>query len=136
MKCKNCNAELLEGSAFCPYCGTKCDSPEVEVLNKFEIPNEKQAEQKESEASCWEKFANISRILGIVTMCTFWIPIFGLFSMLPGIPGIVFGALGKHSKKNGVNDIAASGFTKSLVGTILSIVAYIFWVFAIVSCAN
>ena len=136
MKCKNCNAELLEGSSFCPYCGSKCDSPEVEILNKNEIPNEKQAEEKDTEASCWESFANVSRILGIVTMSTFWIPIFGLFAMLPGIPGIVFGALGKRSKKYGVSDTASSGFIKSLLGTILSFVAYIFWLFAIASCAN
>ena len=132
MKCNKCNAELLDETLFCPYCGTKTEyasdkkEPEVEILNsepKVETP---------SEAGCWAKFAQISNILGTITISTFWIPFFGLFSMFPGIPGIVFGGLGKNSKIDDVKPIAESGFIKSLIGTILSIVSYFVWVFIII----
>ncbi len=128
MKCNNCNAELLEGSSFCPYCGTKCESvvePKVEVLN-----NEPK-EDVQTEPGCWAVFARISRILGIVTISTFWIPIFGLFAIIPGIPGIVFGGLGKNSKKNDVIETASSGFRKSLIGTILAVSFYFLFVIII-----
>ena len=129
MKCKNCNAELLDNTAFCPYCGTKSEyqhEPKVEVIN------ETKKEEVETEASCWENFAKISDTLGIVAISTFWIPILGLLAMLPGAPGILFGALGKRSKKKGVSDIAQRGFTKSLVGTILSFALFFVWYFIII----
>ena len=96
---------------------------------------EKQAEKKDSEASCWEKFANISRTLGIVTMCTFWIPIFGLFGTLTGIPGIVFGVLGKKANTEEAINNAKKGFITSLVGTILSVVLFISIYIAIIVIA-
>ena len=37
MKCKNCNAELLDNTSFCPYCGTKSEyqqEQKVEVINE------------------------------------------------------------------------------------------------------
>lgn len=132
MKCNKCNAELLDGTEFCPYCGTKTEYtsnnkvPEVEVLN-----NQPKGETN-TEAGCWAKFAQISSILGTITISTFWIPFVGLFSMFPGIPGIVFGGLGKNTKKDDIKPIAESGFIKSLVGTILSIVSYFVWVFIII----
>lgn len=129
MKCKNCNAELLDNTAFCPYCGTKS---EYQQEQKVEVINETKKEEVETEASCWENFANISNTLGIVAISIFWIPILGLFAILPGVPGIVFGALGKRSKKDGVSDIAQSGFTMSLVGTILSFVLFFVWYFIII----
>ena len=132
MKCNNCNAELLDGTEFCPYCGTKTEytsdkkEPEIEVLNN------QTKEEVDTEPGCWAKFAQISNILGTITISTFWIPFLGLLSMFPGIPGIVFGGLGKNSKKEDVKTIAESGFTKSLVGTILSVVSYFVWVIIIV----
>lgn len=129
MKCINCNAELLDNGSFCPYCGTKS---EYQQEQKVEVINETKKEEVETEASCWEDFAKISNTLGIVAISTFWIPILGLFAILPGVPGIVFGALGKRSKKDGVSDIAQSGFTMSLVGTILSFVLFFVWYFIII----
>ena len=131
MKCNNCNAELLDGTEFCPYCGTKTEytsdkkEPEIEVLNN------QSKEEVDTEPGCWAKFAQISNILGTITISTFWIPLFGLFSIFPGIPGIVFGGLGKNSKKDDVKPIAESGFTKSLIGTILSVVSYFVWIIII-----
>lgn len=129
MKCINCNAELLDNTSFCPYCGTKS---EFQQEQKVEVINEAKKEEVETEASCWEDFAKISNTLGIVAISIFWIPILGLFAILPGVPGIVFGALGKRSKKDGVSDIAQSGFTMSLVGTILSFVLFFVWYFIII----
>ena len=126
MKCLNCNAELLEGSEFCPYCGTKCSNVETEVIENYELKNDTN-NVKDEEASCWAKFAKVSNILGIITLCTFWIPFIGLLAIETGIPGIVFGALGKRTKKPIAKEQANSGFTKSLVGTILSVVVFFIW---------
>lgn len=126
MKCLNCNAELLENAEFCPYCGTKCSNIEAEVVENYELKNDTN-NVKEEEASCWAKFAKVSNILGIITICTFWIPLLGILALETGVPGIVFGALGKKSKKPIAKEQASSGFTKSLVGTILSVVAFFIW---------
>ena len=131
MKCNNCNAELLDGTEFCPYCGTKTeytsDKKEPEIITLNNHPKE----EVDTEPGCWAKFALISNILGTITISTFWIPLLGLFSIFPGIPGIVFGGLGKNTKKADVKPLAGSGFTKSLVGTILSVVSYFVWVIII-----
>lgn len=131
MKCNNCNAELLEGSSFCPYCGTKCDEGSNSVVKEVEVLNNEPKEEVQTEPGCWATFAKISNILGTVTMCTFWIPIFGFLAIIPGVPGIVFGGLGKNSKKDDVKERAASGFRKSLIGTILATALYFLVIFII-----
>ena len=127
MKCKNCNAELLDNTAFCPYCGTKCEEQVIEVLDNMEYIKEFN-EQCNEEPTCWEKFGNVAHVLSNVTIATFWIPILGVYSMLTGIPAIVFSSLAKKSKKETVISKAKSSFIKSLIGTILSFVIFIFWV--------
>ena len=130
MKCKNCNAELLDESTFCPYCGTKCEEKPVEVIENVEIKNE--VPYQEHEAPCWAKFAKISSILGIISICTCWIPFYGILALEIGAAGIVFGALGKRTKKSEVKAQASSGFSQSLVGTILSFVLFFVWYFIII----
>jgi hypothetical protein len=109
MYCKNCGKEHNDDALFCAFCG--------------ESIVEKEPEKKP--AKCWSIFAGIAKALGIVTIATFWIPIFGLYSMIPGIHGIVFGVLGKYAKEEPFVSKARSGFVLSLVGTILSIVMFI-----------
>ena len=124
MKCKNCNTELLDNTSFCPYCGTKCVEKEVEVVENYEYKKEMNQE-KDEEAPCWAKFAKVSSILGTISICIFWIPFLGLLATETGTAGIVFGALGKKTKKIYAKELANSGFTKSLVALILSIVSFI-----------
>ena len=134
MKCKKCNAELLDSSAFCPYCGTKCEDPVIEIIDNMNYKKEMNQE-KDDEATCWAKFANVGNTLGIITIATCWIPILGLYAFLPGVPGIVFSSLGKKSRKINVKEKAKSGFLKSLIGTILSFIIFIIWVVIIESAA-
>lgn len=121
MRCPRCGTEVATYEKQCKYCG------EIN-LNYVEG-----SELIPQEAGCWRVFAKVSHILGIITMATFWIPIFGFYSIIPGIHGIVFGALGKKSKNPVAYENAESGFNKSLVGTILSIVVFFVWIM-LMSC--
>lgn len=121
MKCQNCNTELLENTTVCPNCGENCESTPAQVVDNSQ-------EEVQNEAGCWATFAKVSKILGIITICTFWIPVLGLYAMLPGIPGIVFGILGKRSKKDGAAPNANKGFVLSLVGTILAVAVYFIFI--------
>ena len=115
MYCKYCGKEHTENDLFCPYCG--------------ESIVEKEPEKKP--AKCWSIFAGIAKALGIVTIATFWIPIFGLYSMIPGIPGIVFGVMGKYAKEEPYVSRAKTGFILSLLGTVLCIPALLLFVYLI-----
>lgn len=109
MFCKYCGKEHEEDALFCAYCG--------------EPITEHQQEKKP--AKCWSVFARIGEILGIITIATCFIPIFGLYSLIPGIHGIVFAGLGKNAKEQPYVSKASVGLTLSIVGTILSIVCFI-----------
>ena len=115
MYCKYCGKEHTENDLFCPYCG--------EII--------KEKEQTKKPAKCWSIFAGIAKALGIVTIATFWIPIFGLYSMIPGIPGIVFGVMGKYAKEEPYVSRAKTGFILSLLGTVLCIPALFLFVYLI-----
>ena len=116
MKCKYCGQELLENENFCKNCGAKVETETFVEKEKVEV--------QKHPLKCWNTFANTSRTLGIITLCIFWIPIFGLFGTLTGVPGIVFGALGKKANTEEALYNAKKGFITSLVGTILSIVLF------------
>ncbi len=113
MKCENCKAELLDNSAFCPYCGTKtnCDVKE-EVVN---IEPQKQA-------GCWKVFGKVANILGTIAVCLCWLPLIG---SIPGSYGIVFGILGRVSKDETAKKVSTSGLKKSIIGTSISFTLYI-----------
>lgn len=157
MKCINCNANLIEGTDFCPYCGTE-NHDNAKLKTKFcpscqkivhydcnicvcgyrfvEVIQPKAKEAPKEEAGCWSAFSKVSNILGTISLCIFWIPIIGLYAFLPGVPGIVFGALGKHSNKENVKERAGSGLLKSILGTVFGILGFIFLIMIISSAAN
>ncbi len=115
MYCKYCGKEHGDDASFCTYCGKSI----------------KEQEQEKKPARCWSIFANTSKALGIVTIVTFWIPILGLYAMLPGIPGIVFGVMGKYAKEEPYVSKARSGFIMSLIGSILCIPMFMLFVILI-----
>lgn len=128
MKCKYCGQEVLDNENYCKNCGARVEKETFVGEEKVEVV-EKQP------LKCWSVFANTSRTLGIITLCIFWIPIFGLFGTLTGVPGIVFGVLGKKAKTEEALYNAKKGFITSLVGTILSIVWFISIYIAIIVIA-
>lgn len=116
MYCKYCGKELSDTARFCPSCGRMVEEEsiysDVEVIGGQVI---------HKDPKVWQIFAKIGFVFGIINICLCWIPLLNL--SLLGIPGIVFGALGKKSKY--YYGKASTGFILSLVGTILSFVAYI-----------
>ncbi len=143
MKCTSCNKELIDGTEFCPYCGVKKQAP-VSVKTKFcpeccqqvlvdtetcecgykfvEILKPTEKPEINQESGCWATFSKLSKIFGSISMAIFWIPIIGLFCLEISVPGIVFGALGKRSKKEYAKEDAKLGFKRCLFATIFSIV--------------
>ena len=110
MKCKMCNREIDTKFAFCPYCGEKVDEYQIES----------QAEEKP--AKVWFTFARLSKIFVIISISICFIPFMALYTV--GIPGIVFGVLGKRAKTPEALDQCRTGFVMSLVGIIMSAIAY------------
>lgn len=132
MYCKNCGKELIDGSKFCPYCGNEVDKEDIVVPTEPEIIDWSGADKNPNEIKVpkvWAVFAKISKIFGIVTISTFWIPIFGFAMLSLSIPGIVFGAL---SKKGRANETVAHngrlGLILNIISTVLAFVAYILFV--------
>ena len=87
--CGNCGKELKEGQSICLNCGVQTGEP---VKNRT------------------DQFALVGFILGLVSIVTWLIPLFGLGT---GICGIVFSVKGLKSIVNK---------TKAQVGLILSII--------------
>ena len=63
-------------------------------------------------------FAKISNTLGKLSIYTCVV-----LGLIFGIPGIVFGLLGKKSEK--FNELAKTGVNKSIIGTIIGLVALV-----------
>ena len=126
MRCKYCGQEVLEEANFCNNCGAnlKEETIEQEEIKDAEMINESN-ENQQAPLKCWSIFAKVSKILGIVSLCICWIPIVGLFGILPGIPGIVFGALGKKANNDEANANAKKGFVMSLIGSIIAVSFYL-----------
>ena len=134
MFCKNCGKELIEGSKFCPYCGIDVNPENVvveetpEVVSTPEVVNEPEVVEV---PKVWKVFAKISKIFGIISISTCWIPVLGLYMWMLSIPGIVFAALGrKGSKDPVVNSQSKVGLILSILSTVLAFVLYI--LFAVV----
>ena len=129
MICKNCGEQLIDGSSFCPFCGVEFSADEIVKPQKVEVQKFSKMKNNPNEINVpkvWKVFALVSKIIGIVTLATCWIPIFGFAMLSFSIPGIIFGAL---SKRGQVNDTVARnrkiGLILCVLSTILSIVFYI-----------
>ena len=100
MKCYNCGNEIPDGRDYCPVCGQSL------IVNG-----------QANELKVWTVFGKLSKIFGIVSIATCWIPI--LLSWGFAIPAIVFGILASKKSKN--EETISNGKT----GKILSIIALI-----------
>lgn len=115
MICTNCRTKLVDGSKYCPYCGTEFDEEKIIVPSAPKYPYE---------ANRYNKFSILSLIFGIVSICFTWIPFVGLIFLPLSILGIVFGAIGRKGYKNiYIEKRTKVGFTLSLIATILAMVS-------------
>ena len=119
MNCKNCNAQLIDGSSFCPFCGAEFSDDEIIKPKKVEVqaftrknPNEIKV------AKVWKVLSKLSKIFGIVSLALCWIPILGFIMLDFSIPGLVFGVI---SGRGQANDTVARDRKKGIVLCILSI---------------
>ena len=124
MYCKNCGKENSNDAKFCSYCGHELEHDEIKV----EIVDDYGSTNKGEEAKCWAIFAQVGKILGIISLACCWIP--GLGSAT-GIHGIVFSALGRRSEKEIAKVDSILGLKLSIIGTALSVTFSI--VYAIVA---
>ena len=131
MYCKNCGAQIPNDSKFCTYCGSKMENEDVvyvkeDVVNDVELVNNNNEPVNTSKGP-WNGFAKAGNVLGIVSICIFWIPIYGLiFAFSLGIPGIVLSSLGKRSTS--YRNRANAGLTLSIISLALAFVAYIIFI--------
>lgn len=109
MNCKHCGVEITSDMVYCPNCGEKL------FTNVIDIVEEKVEEVNES--GPWKSFAMTGHVLGIISLCIFWMMGLGIFI---GTLGIVFSSLGKKSTIR--HAMATSAFKRSLLATILGLV--------------
>ncbi len=134
-KCKGCGVELLEGTVFCPYCGSQVEKEQapVEVINNYEGNNDYFVPKKEKKV--FKVFALIGMIFGFVnigslvlSIITLGIPelayVIAILGSELSIPGFVFSIIGKKSHTN--HGKAIFGFIANLICMILLfIIAFI-----------
>jgi len=115
MKCSKCGAELKEGDKFCGSCGADVVIENSEEKKVEEDTNTNlNVDVKKEQSTC--------TIFGIVGLClSFFINILSLpFSII---------AMVKGSKLKKVTNKTETGFVLGLIGTILSVLFFIFWIF-------
>ncbi len=114
MYCHQCGKEVSEDAVFCRFCGTKLNLSKQEESVQQTYNSSSSIENVEK--GPWKNFATTGFVLGIISICTFFMisP-----AIMCGIPGIVFAALGRRSEVN--NSKATTGLVLSILGTILGI---------------
>ena len=117
MYCKFCGRAIKDDANFCPFCGTKNEDHQEEVVER---------ETTLVEKGPWKNFAKAGMTLGIISISTFFIC---FPSLLCGIPGIVLSALGLRSKEN--KGKATSGLVLSIIGFILGYIMYFIYLMSI-----
>lgn len=108
MKCSVCNIEFNDDSKYCCYCGN-------------ELEKEKKAPK------CFDVFALIGFIMGLVSLIMVFCFGFGIFF---ADHAIVFSALGKKAYK--YRKMANAGLTISIISFILNLI--VFAIYVIIIC--
>lgn len=114
MICKHCGLEIDDNVKFCPFCG---EEVEQEIKNEEVLVRDS---NNNGVAPCFKVFSIVGLVCGIVSIAG----VFNLLGLFFGIPGIVFGALGKKTGKK-------AGLILSIIGFILNIIVLVV-IFAVV----
>ena len=143
-KCPGCGVELLDGTTFCPYCGSKVVNQNEESQTADKQANENVVLEKVNETvitvpqdkKVFKVFAVIGQALAIVTLVAIGlsllllgIPQLGYIIAAVGaeasVPAFVFGIIGKKSRSE--RGKAKFAFIVGLIGTIvLTILVIVF----------
>jgi ABC-type phosphate transport system permease subunit len=153
-KCPGCGVELLDGTTFCPYCGSKVVNQNEEQQNFNQEVNENVILENTSETvnavpqekKVFKVFAVIGHALAIVTLVAIGlsllllgIPQLGYMIAAVGaeasVPALVFGIIGKKSRSE--RGKAKFAFIVGLIGTIvLTILVIVYAVLLALSEVN
>lgn len=136
-KCKGCGVELLDGTVFCPYCGSQVqvEKEQVEKVEVIDSNGTSYVNEDPStgtyqfkEKAVFKVFAILGMVFGIVNLSLTFLSF--VSSSIPGlayilsilgvelaVPGFVFSIIGKKSIKN--HGKAVFGFVVNLVCMIL-----------------
>ena len=147
MFCKNCGAQLSEGAAFCPNCGTAVvkevaepvyqqpAEPQQPVYSQPAEPQQPVYQQPVYQQPVYQPVVNgaprsnpgkgmgiAALIMGIVSCCFFWIPYFNIICLMMSIAGMILSIIGlKKSKSAGASaGISVAGLVLSIIGLVLS----------------
>ena len=135
MFCQNCGNQLEDSAKFCDSCGASVAADYV--VDNVVVSDYSDATQKNTppkQAKCWSVFAKISKILGIISIALCWIPFVVVCSTGP--VGIVFGCLGNVAKDDVSRKNKTIGLTLSIIGSIVSFIAYFVLLFALAESAK
>lgn len=108
MFCKKCGYELEDDAIYCSNCGEAIEGRQV---------------VEDKPAQVWKVFAKVSKVLGIVSICTCFIPMIAGLGTAP--IGVVLGMLGEKAKDKEADEWRKLGVNLSVIGGALSFVSYI-----------
>lgn len=122
MYCNKCGVKVNEHDMFCYNCGNQ--------LKNTQVVSQRVSEVSKSNHNCFNAFAIISFVIGLVSFLLLFsnysglnfihgLEIFEDFEFVLSINGIVFGILGIRSKRH--RGKAITGLVLSSITTILSI---------------
>ena len=143
-KCPGCGVELLDGTTFCPYCGSKVVNQNEESQTADKQANENVVLEQVNETvitvpqdkKVFKVFAVIGQALALVTLVAIGLsllllglPQLGYIIAAVGaeasVPAFVFGIIGKKSRSE--RGKAKFAFIVGLIGTIvLTILVIVF----------
>ena len=153
-KCKGCGVELLDGTVFCPYCGSQVQVEKEQVENVEVIDNNGTTYVNENpstgtyqfkEKAVFKVFATLGMIFGIVNLSLTFLAfvsseipalayILSLFGIEFAVPGFVFSIIGKKSIKN--HGKAVFGFIVNLICMILLFIMAVLFMIMVVEAGE
>lgn len=121
--CIKCGSPVVEGQKFCSKCGHELAKPIV--VHKTETITVTTPAIKPKEYGSMSAFAKIGNIFGIIAISCSLIPLINVLSLILGVPGIIFSALGFKSKLH--KGKANAGLILSIVGFVVGIILFVLY---------
>ena len=157
MFCIHCGKELSDDARFCPNCGSPVNTvgqprpshtaePQAAAGNQtteyqataYQAAGNQQVSGVGGEIrppKVWSIFSTIGKVLGIVCLCTAFIPYVNYFSLTFSIVGIVLSCLGKKARTEAAERNFRVGLTLSIIAAALSLVMIIVYFFVLFTVA-